>query len=191
MPKDLPVIGFQDPDAWEKWLKKNHSQPDGIWMRIFKKDSKKPTVTYAQALDVALCYGWIDGLKRKYDADSWIQKFTPRRAKSGWSKINTGHAERLIKAKRMMPAGLAQITAAKKDGRWYRAYDSQKTIVVPADFLRELKKIPKAEAFYKNLKKANTYAIAYRLQTAKKPETRENRMKMILEMLKKGESFHS
>ena len=149
-----------------------------------------PTITYAEALDVALCYGWIDGQKKPYDTKSWLQKFTPRRPKSIWSKGNREHIARLEKSGKMRAAGSKQVAAAKADGRWEQAYDSQSNMVVPADFLKELAKNKKAETFFKLLSKTNTYAIVWRLQTAKKIETRDKRMKAILEMLKKEEKFH-
>jgi uncharacterized protein YdeI (YjbR/CyaY-like superfamily) len=141
-------------------------------------------------LDGALCYGWIDSQKRPQDALSWLQKFGPRRAKGGWSRINTAKAERLIAAGRMKAAGLAEVAAARKDGRWQRAYDSPSAAVIPRDFLEELAKNRKAQSFFASLNKANTYAIAYRLQTAKRPETRERRLRAILAMMAKGEKFH-
>jgi uncharacterized protein YdeI (YjbR/CyaY-like superfamily) len=162
----------------------------GVWLRIYKKASGTASVTYAEALDVALCHGWIDSQKRPKDALSWLQRFGPRRARSGWSRINTRHAERLIEAGEMKPAGLREVEAAKADGRWQRAYDSPGAATVPADFLQELSRNKKAKAFFEGLNKANTYAIAYRLQTAKKPETREKRMKSILAMMARGEKFH-
>ena len=188
--QDIPVLLFATPQKWEAWLAKNHPDPKGIWMRIAKKDSEETSVTYAEALDGALCYGWIDGQKQKYDEVSWLQKFTPRRPKSPWSKINTGHAERLIKTGKMKAAGLRQIEEAKKDGRWHSAYDSHGTFTIPADFLKEVNKNKKAKAFFKTLSRVNLYALAYRLQTAKRPETREKRMKTYLEMLKQGKSIH-
>lgn len=185
-----PTISFRSAREWAKWLAKYHASSSGIWVRFFKKDSGIPSVTYDEALDEALCYGWIDGQLQKCDEDSWLRKFTPRRAKSIWSKRNIGHVERLLKAARMKPAGQKQIEAAKADGRWGEAYDSPKTMQVPKDFLRELAKNRTATAFFKTLSKANTYAVAWRLQTAKKPETREKRMKTILAMLARGEALH-
>jgi uncharacterized protein YdeI (YjbR/CyaY-like superfamily) len=161
-----------------------------VWLRIYKKASGTASVTYAEALDVALCYGWIDSHKRPKDAVSWLQRFGPRTARSGWSRINTRHAERLIQAGKMKPAGLREVEAAKADGRWQRAYDSPAATAVPADFLQELSRSKKAKAFFEGLNKANVYAIAYRLQTAKKPQTREKRMKSILAMMARGEKFH-
>ena len=181
---------FKSPAAFRDWLDTNHNKSTGLWMRIFKKTSGKTSVTYREALDEALCYGWIDGQKKTHDEHSWLQKFTPRRTKSGWSKINTQHAERLIKAGQMQPAGLAAVEAARADGRWQTAYDSPRNATVPEDFLKALSKNKKARAFFETLNKANVYAIVYRLQTAKKPETREKRMATILAMMAKGEKFH-
>jgi uncharacterized protein YdeI (YjbR/CyaY-like superfamily) len=184
------ILSFRSPSEFRKWLSANHRQSDGIWLRIFKKDTGEPTVTYAEALDEALCHGWIDGQKQSHDDLSWRQRFTPRRPKSGWSKINTRHAERLIKAGRMKAAGQAQIDAAKKDGRWTAAYDSPSNASFPEDFLAAVRGNKKTNAFFESLSKTNRYAIAYRLQTAKKPETRQRRMEMILAMLNRGEAFH-
>lgn len=175
---------------FRKWLAANHDQSDGIWLRIFKKDSGELSVTYAEALDEALCFGWIDGQKQRHDDLSWRQRFTPRRPKSGWSKINTQHAERLTQAGRMKTPGHAAIDAAKKDGRWTAAYDSPSKATVPKDFLAALRKNKKARTFFESLNRANLYAIAYRLQTAKKPETKQRRMETILAKLAKGEAFH-
>jgi uncharacterized protein YdeI (YjbR/CyaY-like superfamily) len=184
------ILSFSSAAEFRKWLAANHGSCDGIWLRMYKKDSGIASVNYAGALDEALCYGWIDGLRQKHCELSFRQRFTPRRPKSGWSKINTGHAERLIAAGRMKPAGQAQIDAAKKDGRWKAAYDSQGKATFPEDFLAKLSKNKKAQAFFESLNSSNRYAIAYRLQTAKRPETREKRTKMILDMLRKGEKFH-
>jgi uncharacterized protein YdeI (YjbR/CyaY-like superfamily) len=184
------VHRFRSASEWRKWLAANHRQSDGIWLRIFKKDSGESTVTYVEALDEALCFGWIDGQKQRHCDLSWRQRFSPRRPKSGWSKINTQHADRLIQAGRMKPAGQAAIDAAKKDGRWTAAYDSPSKATIPEDFLAALRKNKKAQAFFDSLNKANLYAIAYRLQTAKKPETRQRRMEAILAMLARSEAFH-
>ncbi len=185
----LPIIEFKTTTAFETWLAKNHDSTNGLWLRIFKKDSGKKTISYAEALDVALCYGWIDGQKQAYDEQAWLQKFCPRRPKSIWSKINIGHVERLIKEDRMRPAGLKAIEKAKADGRWDKAYDSSSKMTIPEDFLKELSKNKKAEAFFKGLNKTNLFSIGFRLQTAKKQETREKRMKEIIEKLAKGEKF--
>ncbi|SHM75700.1 YdeI/OmpD-associated family protein [Mucilaginibacter sp. OK098] len=188
--KDAPIKSFASASTWEEWLAANHAKSDGIWLRIFNKESGEKTVTYAEALDEALCYGWIDGQKKKVDSDSWIQKFTPRRARSIWSKRNVEHIERLTDEKRMKAAGLEAFEDAKKDGRLAAAYDSPSNSTTPDDFLKLLEKNKKAKAFFNSLNKTNKYAITWRLQTAKKPETREKRMNIILEMLAKGEKFH-
>lgn len=188
--KELKTLTFKTSADFRVWLAKNHDCCDGIWLRIFKKTSGKPTVTYTEALDHALCFGWIDGLKKPCDELSWFQRFTPRRPRSGWSKINTKHIERLTAAGLMMPAGMQQVAAAKADGRWQAAYDSAGAAKPPADFLQALNKHTKAKTFFESLNRANVYAIVYRLQTAKKPETRARRMKLILDMLKRGEKFH-
>jgi uncharacterized protein YdeI (YjbR/CyaY-like superfamily) len=186
----METLAFKSAAAFRRWLAANHDQADGLWLHFYKSKSGQPTITRAEALDQALCYGWIDGQARPHDAHSWLQKYTPRRARSGWSKMNTQHAERLIKAGRMTRAGLAAVEAAKADGRWQAAYDSPRNAVPPADFLKALNRDKKARAFFDTLNKANVYAIVYRLQTARKPETRERRMQNILAMLGRGEKFH-
>jgi uncharacterized protein YdeI (YjbR/CyaY-like superfamily) len=186
----MQVVSFASSKEWAKWIAENYAKSIGVYVRFFKKDSGEKTVTYAEALEEALCYGWIDGQANKYDADSYIQKFTPRRPKSIWSKRNTEIAERLIKEGRMKKAGLEQVELAKADGRWQQAYDSPKNMKVPDDFLQELSKNKKAKTFFDGLNKTNLYAIAWRLQTAKKPETREKRLKEILAMMSEGKKFH-
>jgi uncharacterized protein YdeI (YjbR/CyaY-like superfamily) len=188
--EDLPVISFSALEEWELWLEKNHADCCGIWLRIYKKDSDVKSVSYAQALDGALCYGWIDGLKRPFDKKSWIQRFTPRRPKSLWSRINTGHVERLMELGKIKPPGLQAIEAAKEDGRWEAAYHSPGGATIPKDFLAALARNKKARAFFEGLNRTNVYSIAWRLQTAKKPETRARRMKAILQMLAEGKKFH-
>jgi uncharacterized protein YdeI (YjbR/CyaY-like superfamily) len=187
---DLPVLTFTSSKDFTSWLAKHHKVSSGVWMRIFKIESGVPTITYAQALDVALCYGWIDGQKKAYDAESWLQKFTPRRRKSIWSKRNREHVERLVKLGIMEPAGVEEVEAAKADGRWDQAYESPGKMTIPKDFLNKLAKNKKAEAFFKTLNRTNIYSIVWRLQTAKKPETRDRRMIAILKMLKEGKKFH-
>jgi uncharacterized protein YdeI (YjbR/CyaY-like superfamily) len=186
----MKTLSFKSADAFRAWLAKNHSQSPGILLRIYKKDAGVVSVTYAQALDQALCYGWIDGQKKRGDQQSWLQTFVPRRPKSGWSKNNTEHAERLIKSGAMTAAGLNEVEAAKSDGRWQAAYDAFGSAAVPDDFLRLLAKSKKAKAFFATLNKTNLYSIVYRLQTAKKPETRDKRMQAIIAMLEHGEKFH-
>jgi uncharacterized protein YdeI (YjbR/CyaY-like superfamily) len=172
------------------WLAKEHARAPGLLLRIYKKDSGVPSVTYAEALDQALCFGWIDGQKLPFDAKSWVQKFSRRRAKSGWSKKNVAHVDRLIREGQMTPAGLKEVQAAKADGRWAAVYDSSATATLPPEFVKELTRNAKARQFYATLNKANLYAIAYRLQTAKRPETKIKRMKLIIDMLARGERFH-
>jgi uncharacterized protein YdeI (YjbR/CyaY-like superfamily) len=186
----VPILEFKTARTFETWLIKNHDHSTGLWLKIFKKDSGKKTISYAEALDVALCYGWIDGQKQAHDEHAWLQKFCPRGARSIWSKINIGHVERLISEGRMRPAGLKAIDNAKANGSWEKAYDSPSKMTLPEDFLKRLSKNKKAEMNFRSLNKANLFAIGFRLQTAKKQETREKRMKDILEMLAKGEKFH-
>jgi uncharacterized protein YdeI (YjbR/CyaY-like superfamily) len=187
---EYPELFFETPAAWRDWLEQNHSTEKGVWLRFYKKGSGIASLNYAGALDEALCFGWIDGQSKSLDENSYLQKFTPRRAKSIWSKRNIEHIARLIQEGKMKPSGLKEAEAAKTDGRWQKAYDSPANMTVPEDFLRELSKDKKAFAFFEALNKTNTYAIVWRLQTAKKPETREKRMKIILEMLSRGEKFH-
>jgi len=185
-----PVKAFGEQGAFRDWLMKNHAKSSGLWIRFYKKDSGKKTIVRVEALDEALCFGWIDGQAKPFDDRSWLQKFTPRRPRSGWSKLNTEHVERLIQTGLMTPAGLKAVETAKADGRWHTAYASPRNAKPPEDFLKELNKNRKAKAFFEGLTKANVYAIVYRLQTAKKAETREKRMKAILAMLDQGKSFH-
>jgi len=188
--KEQPIISFSTAEKWRAWLKKNSATSFGARLRLFKKTSGKKSVTRDEALDEALCYGWIDGKVDKYDNESWLQKFTPRRPRSMWSKRNREHVARLIKEGRMTPAGLREVEAAKNDGRWEAAYDSPKNMKFPADFLELLKKDKKAYSFFETLNKTNKFAIAWRLATAKKPETRERRMSVLFEMLSQGKKLH-
>jgi uncharacterized protein YdeI (YjbR/CyaY-like superfamily) len=187
---DIPIQLFEKPKDWAAWLEKSHAASSGIWLRLAKKNSGIESITYAEALDVALCYGWIDGQKKSYDDTTWLQKFTPRGKKSIWSKINREKAESLIKSKQMKPAGLKAIESAKQDGRWDAAYDSQSKATVPEDFQAALDKNAKAKAFFATLKGANRYAILFRIQTAKKAETRTKRIAQFIEMLEKHETIH-
>jgi uncharacterized protein YdeI (YjbR/CyaY-like superfamily) len=181
---------FRSSKELRAWMAKEHTRAPCLLLRIYKKDSGVASITYAEALHQALCFGWIDGQKLPFDENSWVQKFTPRRAKGGWSKINVAHAERLIREGQMMPAGLKEVEAAKADGRWAAAYDSPANATVPPEFVRELERNTKAKQFYATLNKTNLYSIAYRLQTAKRPETKVKRMKLIIDMLARGEKFH-
>jgi uncharacterized protein YdeI (YjbR/CyaY-like superfamily) len=187
---DLQIMSFELPKEWQYWLEQNHNSSKGIWIRFFKKASGTQTISYAEALDEALCFGWIDGQSKSYGEESYIQKFTPRRPKSIWSKRNIEHIARLEKEGRMRAAGLREAEAAKSDGRWEQAYDSPSNLTMPEDFLNELSKNKEAFTFFEGLNRANKYAIGWRLQTAKKAETREKRMRAILEMLSRGEKFH-
>lgn len=186
----LPTLPFDSQQSWEVWLKDNHAMSKGVWLKFAKKEAGIASVSYAEALDVALCYGWIDGQKAAFDDRFWLQKFTPRGPKSGWSKINCGKADALIAAGRMQPAGLRQVELAKADGRWEAAYESQRTISVPDDFQRELDQHPQAQAFFSTLNSVNRYAILYRLQTARRPETRAARIQKFIDMLSRGEKIY-
>lgn len=187
---DSEIIAFPSAKEWKRWLAKNHENQRGVWLRFFKKRSTVASVTHAEALVAALCYGWIDGPIKKHDKDSWLHKFVPRRPKSLWSKRNRELAERLAEAGKMRAPGRKEVEEAKADGRWDRAYDSPSRMTLPEDFLKKLSKNKEAQMFFGTLNKANTYAIVWRLQTAKNPETREKRMKVILEMLAEGKRFH-
>ena len=186
----LPTLPFESQQSWEAWLSEHHASARGVWLKIAKKEAGVATVTYAEALDVALCYGWIDGQKAPFDDQFWLQKFTPRGPKSGWSKINCDKAAALIDAGRMQPAGLRQIELAKADGRWATAYDSQSKGSVPDDFQRELDEHAQARAFFGTLNSVNRYAILRRIQMAKRPETRAAHIKKFIEMLSRGQKLH-
>lgn len=188
---ELPMISFASPAAWQKWLEKHHESAPGLWLKMAKKETGIPSVTYAQALEVALCFGWIDGQKNAFDAEWWVQRFVPRRPRSKWSKINCGHVERLIKEGRMRPAGLAEIDAAKADGRWEAAYHSQRTMPVPDDLRAALDAEPAAAAFFAALTGANRYAVLYRIMDAKRAETRAKRIAQFVAMLARGETLHA
>jgi uncharacterized protein YdeI (YjbR/CyaY-like superfamily) len=187
---ELPVIPFASQGIWENWLEQNHNNQDGIWIKFYKKGSGIESVSYAEALDIALCYGWIDAQLKSIDELSYKQHFTPRRKRSLWSKRNVEHVARLTTEGKMKTAGIKQVEAAKTDGRWQKAYDSPTNMALPEDFLKELKNNQIAYDFYESLNKANKYAICYRLQTAIKAETKEKRKLEILEMLGKGEKYH-
>jgi uncharacterized protein YdeI (YjbR/CyaY-like superfamily) len=186
----VPVRAFKDAKAWESWLAKNHGDANGVWMRLAKKNSGAKSITYPEALEIALCYGWIDAQKRGESESAWLQRFMPRAKKSIWSKINTEKALALIASGRMTSAGLDEVVRAKQDGRWEAAYEPASTAKVPADFEAELNKNPRARDFFKTISATNRYAILWRLQTAKKAETRTKRMRSFIEMLEKGETIH-
>ena len=187
---DQPVILFADPQAWASWLDEHQAESAGVWLRLAKKGAEITSISYAEALDVALCYGWIDGQKKSYDEASWLQKFTRRGAKSIWSKINRDKVEALISNGQMQPAGLAAIELAKQDGRWDAAYDSARSATVPSDFQAALDENLRAKAFFATLNRGNRYAILFRLQTAKKAETRLKRIQQFIKMLENHETVH-
>jgi uncharacterized protein YdeI (YjbR/CyaY-like superfamily) len=186
---DSPTL-FRDAMAFEAWLKKHHAASDGLWLQIAKKSANETSVTYPEAVEIALCWGWIDGQKKGLDDQHFLQRFTPRRARSIWSKINVAKAATLIEAGRMQPSGHAQIEAAKADGRWAQAYDGARTSSVPDDLQAALDANPEAKAFFATLNASNRYAVTWRVQTAVKPETRARRVAQLVEMLARGEAVH-
>ncbi len=188
---EIHIIAFETEADWTAWLAKNHADSAGVWVKIAKKDSGQTTISYQQALDVALCYGWIDGQKNKFDDQYFLQKFTPRRARSLWSRINRDKVEALIAAGRMQEPGLREVERAKADGRWEQAYESQRTMSVPEDFQAALDEHPEAQAFFNTLNSVNRYAILYRITTAMKAETRQNRIRKYIDMLNAHETIHN
>ncbi len=188
--RQQPVLAFASQAEFHSWLEANHAASDGIWLKFAKKGTGVQTVVYAEALEVALCFGWIDGQVKKIDETYYMQRWTPRRARSKWSKINCGHVERLMASGAMQPAGLQEVERAKQDGRWDAAYDAPSTATVPDDLQAELDKDPKAAEFWEALSKQNRYAILWRLMDAKKPETRQRRLEQFMEMLRRGDSLH-
>jgi uncharacterized protein YdeI (YjbR/CyaY-like superfamily) len=190
-PADLPVKRFVSRQGWLEWLEAEHGRSPGLWLELAKKDSGIASVTYPEALEVALCFGWIDGQKAASDHEYWRQRFTPRRPRSRWSKINREKAEELLAAGLVRPAGLREVESAKADGRWEAAYAGQRTITVPEDLRRALDANPAAAAFFTQLNGANRYAILYRVQDAKLPETRSRRIEKFIAMLARGEKLHS
>jgi uncharacterized protein YdeI (YjbR/CyaY-like superfamily) len=185
-----PVLLFETPAAFERWLAKQHRSATVVWIKHAKKATGAPSITWSEAVDVALCYGWIDGQSKSVDDRHFVQRYTPRRAKSVWSKLNRERVERLIAAGRMQPAGLAEVERAKDDGRWDAAYDSPKTAAVPDDLARALAKRPAAKAAFATLDATNRYAILHRLMTAKQPATRTRRLATFVDMLEAGETLH-
>jgi uncharacterized protein YdeI (YjbR/CyaY-like superfamily) len=190
MADDLPIRLFSTPEELKAWLDDNHAGSQGLWLKIAKKDSGVESVSYAEALELALCFGWIDSQKRSFDQRHFLQRFTPRRPRGKWSQINREKAEQLIASGTMRPAGLAEIEAAKADGRWEAAYAGQRTAEIPEDLQRELNRSEAAREFFATLDSANRYAILYRLEDAKKPETRERRLQKFVAMLERGEKVH-
>jgi uncharacterized protein YdeI (YjbR/CyaY-like superfamily) len=185
-----PVLEFPDAPRWRAWLARNHSSPEGVWLRIAKKGSSRSSVSHAEALDEALCFGWIDGQRKSHDRQVFLQKFTPRRQRSIWSKRNIEHCQRLIDAGKMEPAGQAEIDRAKADGRWDDAYDPPSRAEPPDDLRRALARNRSARRFFETLDRTNRYAILWRLQTAKRPETRARRLEGFVQMLAEGRKIH-
>jgi uncharacterized protein YdeI (YjbR/CyaY-like superfamily) len=191
MPSDpLPVMSFESTDAWDAWLAAHHADSPGLWLKIAQKGAAGRTISYSEALDVALCHGWIDGQKGRYDDDYWLQRFTPRKPSSKWSKINTERVAALTASGRMRPAGLREVERAQADGRWEQAYESQSRVTVPEDLARALAANERAREFFATLDSANRYAILYRIGAAKKPETRAKRIDTYVAMLSEHKKIH-
>lgn len=184
--KPLPERAFRDAAEWTAWLEKHHADSRGLWLKIAKKAAGVASVTYDEAVETALCFGWIDGQKMPLDATHWRQKFTPRGKKSLWSKKNRGRVEALVKGGQMRPAGLATVEAAKSDGRWEAAYDSAKDLQIHPEFAAALEASPKAKAAFAKIPAADRYAVHFRLQTAKRAETRTRRVAQFIANLKSG-----
>lgn len=190
MTQDLEIVAFESPEAFQAWLGENHAASPGIWLKLRKKGPGIVALDYAQALDVALCHGWIDGQKGRFDDEWWLQRFTPRKPRSRWSQVNRDKAVALIEQGRMCPAGQAEVDRAKADGRWEAAYAGARTATVPDDLAAALTADPAAAEFFETLDRQNRYAILYRVQDAKKPETRARRIEKYVAMLAKGEKPH-
>jgi uncharacterized protein YdeI (YjbR/CyaY-like superfamily) len=190
MLSEPPILSFADIRAWSEWLASHHASSPGAWIRIAKKGAKAPSVSYREALEVALIWGWIDGQKGKLDDKWWLQKFTPRGPKSLWSKINREKAVALLEAGKMMPSGRAAVDRAREDGRWEAAYDSQSRATVPPDFAKALTANPGAARFFETLESYNRYAVLFRIHTAKRPETRAMRIEKFVTMLARHEKLH-
>ena len=188
--QDLPMLGFAASADWEAWLAENHSTSPGLWLKIGKRGATEPSVTYDEALDVALCYGWIDSQRAGFDGEFFLQRFTPRKPRSKWSQVNREKVAKLMEAGRMRPAGLREVEWAKADGRWDAAYESQSVATVPEDLRLELEKNEGARKFFETLDRANRYAILHRIQDAKKPETRARRIAKYVEMLAEGKKLY-
>jgi len=189
--KDLPVIPFPSQESWEAWLSEQGMTSEGLWVKLGKKGSSIDSVSYAEAVEVALCYGWIDGQARRFDDDYYLQRFTPRRARSKWSKINCGKAEKLIESGAMKASGMREVERARADGRWDAAYDAPSTATVPDDLRVELEKNDRARGFFESLDATNRYAILHRIQDAKRPETRARRIEKFMAMLNREEKIYS
>lgn len=188
--QDLPVRAFGSAAAWQGWLEAEHAASDGIWLKIGKRTATEPSVSYAEALEVALCFGWIDGQKRSLDADHWLQRFTPRKTGSRWSKINTDKADALIDAGRMRPAGQREVDAARADGRWDTAYHGQRASTVPDDLRQALDLNSAAAEFFSSISSVNRYAIVYRIGNVKRAETRARKIAQYVQMLAEHKTIH-
>lgn len=188
MPEPTPAKtrSFSSPEKLGEWLKSNHGTEDELWIKVYKKGTGKPSVTWNDIVIESLCWGWIDGVRKSFDGDAYLQRITPRKNGSSWSKRNTEHVERLTKEGRMAEPGLAHVRAAKKDGRWEKAYAPASEMEIPADFLEAIESRPKAKEFFDQLTKSNRYVIAYALATAKRPETRDRRFKKYLDIVERG-----
>lgn len=186
---DAPTL-FTTAEAFEAWLREQHARSDGLWLKLAKRGARESSVSYADAVALALCWGWIDGQKRALDAQHFLQRFTPRRARSVWSRINVDKVAALTEAGRMQPPGLAQVAAAQADGRWARAYDGARASTVPEDLQAALDAEPQASAFFATVNAANRYAVLWRVQTAVKPETRARRIAQLVAMLARGDTLH-
>jgi uncharacterized protein YdeI (YjbR/CyaY-like superfamily) len=188
--RELPILAVDSRDAWDAWLAERHETSSGVRLKLTKKGGAKPGVSYRDAVEVALAYGWIDGQASKLDDDFWLCRFTPRRPRSNWSKINRGRAEELIARGEMKPAGLRQVEQAKADGRWDRAYEAPSAASVPDDLRAALERNARAREFFGTLNKTNRYAILYRIEDARKPETRARRIQKYVAMLEAGEKVY-
>jgi uncharacterized protein YdeI (YjbR/CyaY-like superfamily) len=188
--EDLEILAVESQAAWETWLDAHHGTSPGVWLKLIKKGSTRSGPTYAEAVEIGLCFGWIDGQGNRYDDDHWLQRFTPRTRRSRWSKINRDKAVGLIESGKMRAAGLAQVERARADGRWDAAYDAPSSATVPDDLRQALAKNPRAEAFFASLDSGNRYAVVYRIQDAKKPETRARRIEKYVAMLGEGQRIH-
>jgi uncharacterized protein YdeI (YjbR/CyaY-like superfamily) len=186
----LPVLSFSSPEEWWRWLELNHAESEGLWVSIAKRGSGIESVRYPEVLDHAICFGWIDGRRERLDEERFLQRFTPRRARSRWSRINRDKAETLIESGLMQPAGLGEVERARADGRWERAYEPQRGAAIPEDLQRELDASPRAAAFFAKLSSQNRYSILYRLQEARRAETRARRLAGFVAMLEAGETHH-
>jgi uncharacterized protein YdeI (YjbR/CyaY-like superfamily) len=188
--QELQVLAFASSPDWEAWLESEHTRSRGVWLKIAKRAAACPTISYAEALEVALCFGWIDGQKRGLDDDYWLQRFTPRKPGSRWSKINTVKADALISTRRMRQAGLREVELARSDGRWDRAYAGQRDIAVPDDLRRALEANPQAAEFFATVSSVNRYAILYRIGTVRRPETRARKIAQYVQMLAEHRTLH-